>query len=561
MNDFQVYLKEKTNFFETELKKELQELSYPETIAKGMEYAILNGGKRLRPFLLFATLELLNQNIEKGVKSAIALEMIHSYSLVHDDLPALDNDDYRRGKLTTHKVFGEAEGILIGDSLLTYAFYILSQKNLKFLSSEQIVNIISKTSEYAGINGMIGGQMIDIESENKKIDLETLKYIHSHKTGKLIKLPIEIACIIANVEKDKKEVLEEYANLIGLAFQVKDDILDVEGTFEELGKPVGSDVDLHKATYPSILGMEESKKILNDTVEKAKEIIGRTAKHTEIIRPLKNGVISNYEVTERMLEEFLHRIKKDRFQSSRVIICVPSGVTQVERRAVIEVVKDAGAKEVYLIEEPIAAAIGVGIDLFEPKGHLIVDIGGGTTEIAFIVSGGAALSRSIKIAGDHLNEDIMEFVKEKHNLLIGERTAEELKMNTISQEDPNFEYEIRGRELGVGLPKSMKIKASQIDGAIRKHIDAIIDEVRLTIEEIEPEVAADIYETGIYLSGGGAGIRILKEKIEKELKLKVTVSDDAIHSVVNGIAVVLDDFEKYKNIIISHLKLYYKNFF
>ena len=273
MKDFQVYLKEKTDFFETELKKELQELSYPETIAKGMEYAVLNGGKRLRPFLLFATLDLLNEDISKGVKSAIALEMIHSYSLVHDDLPALDNDDYRRGKLTTHKVFGEAEGILIGDSLLTYAFYVLSQKNLELLSSKQIVNIISKTSEYAGINGMIGGQMIDIQSENKKIDFETLKYIHSHKTGKLIKLPIEIACIIANVERDKKEVLEEYADLIGLAFQVKDDILDVEGTFEELGKPVGSDVDLHKATYPSILGMEESKKILNDTVEKAKEII------------------------------------------------------------------------------------------------------------------------------------------------------------------------------------------------------------------------------------------------------------------------------------------------
>ena len=272
-SDFQVYLKEKTNFFETELKKELKELSYPETIAKGMEYAILNGGKRLRPFLLFVTLELLNQNIEKGIKSAIALEMIHSYSLVHDDLPALDNDDYRRGKLTTHKVFGEAEGILIGDSLLTYAFYVLSQKNLELLSSKQIVNIISKTSEYAGIDGMIGGQMIDIQSENKKIDLETLKYIHSHKTGKLIKLPIEIACIIANLEKDKREVLEEYADLIGLAFQVKDDILDVEGTFEDLGKPVGSDVDLRKATYPSILGMEESKKILNNTVEKAKKIV------------------------------------------------------------------------------------------------------------------------------------------------------------------------------------------------------------------------------------------------------------------------------------------------
>ena len=273
MEDFQVYLKEKTNFFETELKKELQELSYPETIAKGMEYAVLNGGKRLRPFLLFVTLELLNEDINKGVKSAIALEMIHSYSLVHDDLPALDNDDYRRGKLTTHKVFGEAEGILIGDSLLTYAFYVLSQKNLELLSSEQIVNIISKTSEYAGINGMIGGQMIDIQSEDKKIDLETLKYIHSHKTGKLIRLPIEIACIIANLEKEKREVLEEYADLIGIAFQVKDDILDVEGTFEDLGKPVGSDVGLHKSTYPSILGMEESKKILNNTIEKAKEII------------------------------------------------------------------------------------------------------------------------------------------------------------------------------------------------------------------------------------------------------------------------------------------------
>ena len=272
-DDFQIYLKEKTIFFENELKKELAELSYPETISKGMEYAILNGGKRLRPILLFITLELLGVDIKKGIKSAIALEMIHSYSLVHDDLPALDNDDYRRGKLTTHKVFGEAQGILIGDSLLTYAFYMLSQKNLNLLSAEQIVNIISKTAEYSGVNGMIGGQIVDIESENKKIDFETLKYIHTHKTGKLLKLPIEIACITANAEDSVKEVLEEYAELIGLAFQVKDDILDVEGTFEDLGKPIGSDEHLHKATYPSIFGMENSKEILNETVEKAKNII------------------------------------------------------------------------------------------------------------------------------------------------------------------------------------------------------------------------------------------------------------------------------------------------
>ena len=379
----------------------------------------------------------------------------------------------------------------------------------------------------------------------------------------------------------------------------KDVAIDL-GTANTVVYVKGEGIQIDEPTYVALNIKTEEVEYIG---EKAKEIIGRTAKHTEIIRPLKNGVISDYEITEKMLTEFLRRIKKDKVQSARVIICVPSGVTQVERRAVVEVVKDAGAKEVYLIEEPVAAAIGAGIDLFQPKGHLIVDIGGGTTEIAvfkdniirhtcvipygggiitedikegcsiiekhaehlsawkdkevvtteiaFIVSGGAAVSKSVKIAGDHLNEDIMEYIKEKHNLLIGERTAEELKVNTISMPDKKASFEIRGRELGIGLPKSIKIVAEEIDAAIDKNIDLIIDDIKLTMEEIEPEVAADIYETGIYLSGGGAGIRILKEKIEKELKLKVTVSDEAIHAVVNGIAVVLDDFEKYKNIIIS----------
>ena len=272
-NEFYDYLKEKIEIFELELKKELDDLSYPRTISEGMSYATLNGGKRLRPFLLLATLELLNKDIKLGMKSAVALEMIHSYSLVHDDLPALDNDDYRRGKLTTHKMFGEAEGILIGDSLLTHAFYILSEKNKDFLSSDKIVEIISRTSLYSGIDGMIGGQMIDIESENKNIDLQTLKYIHSHKTGKLIKLPIEIACIIADVKGNIANKLQEYADLIGLAFQIKDDILDVEGSFEQLGKDVGSDENLHKATYPSMIGMEKTKEILEITIENAKNII------------------------------------------------------------------------------------------------------------------------------------------------------------------------------------------------------------------------------------------------------------------------------------------------
>lgn len=271
--NFKSYLETKTVFFENELKKELSELSYPDVIAEGMKYSILNGGKRLRPILLFATLDLLNIDLKKGVKSAIALEMIHSYSLVHDDLPALDNDDYRRGLLTTHKKFGEAEAILIGDALLTHAFYLLSEKNSEILSSDKIVKIISKTSLYSGINGMIGGQTVDIESENKKIDLETLKYIHSHKTGKLIKLPVEIACIIAEADVNITSALTEFSELIGLAFQVKDDILDIEGTFEDIGKPVGSDSKLNKSTYPSLLGMDESKEILNTTIDKAKNLI------------------------------------------------------------------------------------------------------------------------------------------------------------------------------------------------------------------------------------------------------------------------------------------------
>lgn len=271
--NLKAYLKEKIFLFETELRRELGELSYPETISVGMKYSVLNGGKRLRPILLLASLELLDQDIKLGIKSAVALELIHSYSLVHDDLPALDNDDYRRGKLTTHKKFGEAEAILIGDALLTHAFYLLSEKNINLLSYEKIVKIISKTSLYSGINGMIGGQTIDIQSENKNIDLNTLKYIHLNKTGKLIKLPIEIACIIAGVDEKIQILLSKYADLIGLAFQVKDDILDIEGSFEELGKKLGSDEKLNKSTYPTLLGIEESKNILDETINEAKNIL------------------------------------------------------------------------------------------------------------------------------------------------------------------------------------------------------------------------------------------------------------------------------------------------
>ena len=267
------YLKEKKELIEKTIDSYLGEFSYPHVIAEGMRYAVLNGGKRIRPVLILMTLDILGKDETLGLPSGAALEMIHSYSLVHDDLPALDNDDYRRGKLTTHKKFGEAEGILIGDSLLTHAFNVLTEKNEGVISDKKIVEIVKLTSSYAGINGMIGGQTVDVESEGKKVDMETLKYIHKNKTGKLLKLPIEIGCVIGDASKEIREKLEEYADLIGLAFQIKDDILDVEGDFEKLGKPVGSDAELEKSTYPSLIGMEESKKLLDETLEKAKKII------------------------------------------------------------------------------------------------------------------------------------------------------------------------------------------------------------------------------------------------------------------------------------------------
>lgn len=267
------YLKEKKELIEKTIDSYLGEFSYPHVIAEGMRYAVLNGGKRIRPVLILMTLDILGKDETLGLPSGAALEMIHSYSLVHDDLPALDNDDYRRGKLTTHKKFGEAQGILIGDSLLTHAFNVLTEKNEGVISDKKIVEIVKLTSSYAGINGMIGGQTVDVESEGKKVDMETLKYIHKNKTGKLLRLPIEIGCVIGDASKEIREKLEQYADLIGLAFQIKDDILDVEGDFEKLGKPVGSDAELEKSTYPSLIGMEESKKLLDETLEKAKKII------------------------------------------------------------------------------------------------------------------------------------------------------------------------------------------------------------------------------------------------------------------------------------------------
>lgn len=265
------YMMEKREKIDEVIGEHLDKLKYPAVIAEGMRYSVLNGGKRLRPMLLLMTLEALGADENLGYSTATAIEMIHSYSLVHDDLPALDNDDYRRGKPTTHKKYGEAEAILIGDALLTHSFNVVSAGNMH-LSGDKIAKLVALTSEYAGINGMIGGQMVDIESEGREIELPTLQYIHTHKTGMMIKLPVEAACIIGEADEETREKLTEYSELIGLAFQIKDDILDVEGEFEKLGKPVGSDEELEKSTYPQIFGMERAKEILDEKIEKAKAV-------------------------------------------------------------------------------------------------------------------------------------------------------------------------------------------------------------------------------------------------------------------------------------------------
>ena len=213
-------------------------------MAEGMQYACLQGGKRIRPQLLFMTLSLLGKERDLGFPFAAALEMIHSYSLVHDDLPAMDNDDYRRGQLTTHKKFGEANGILIGDALLTNAFSVMIRGSMGKVAAEKILEIVALFSEYAGIDGMIGGQAMDVAYAGKQISYKTLTFIHEHKTGRLLLLPILVACILGDASLEQREALESYGKKIGLAFQIKDDILDVEGSFEELGKAVKSDEKL-----------------------------------------------------------------------------------------------------------------------------------------------------------------------------------------------------------------------------------------------------------------------------------------------------------------------------
>ncbi|KIL45941.1 polyprenyl synthetase family protein [Jeotgalibacillus campisalis] len=253
---------------ELELSKEMDRQDAPDSLKKAMKYSLDAGGKRIRPLLVLATMSAFEKDCERGMKTAAALEMIHTYSLIHDDLPSMDDDDLRRGKPTNHIVFGEALAILAGDALLTQSFSLISSSDL---SSDQKIRIISELAKSSGPEGMVGGQVADIEGENKQLSIDQLESIHLRKTGRLLQFAVLAGGIMSEATAAQLHHLEQYALHIGLAFQIRDDILDVEGEEEEIGKPVGSDQSRNKSTYPALLGMDKAKQKLEFHILEAKK--------------------------------------------------------------------------------------------------------------------------------------------------------------------------------------------------------------------------------------------------------------------------------------------------
>ncbi|MEA3422842.1 MAG: rod shape-determining protein MreB, partial [Bacillota bacterium] len=278
----------------------------------------------------------------------------------------------------------------------------------------------------------------------------------------------------------------------------------------------------------------------------ARKMLGRTPGNITAIRPLKDGVISDYEVTEKMLRYFINKTcGKRRFFKPKIIVCVPSGVTQVEKRAVIDATMEAGGGKTYLIEEPIAGAIGAGLDITKPDGNMIIDIGGGTTDIAVISLGGIVVNKSIKVAGDKFDEAIIRFMRKRHNLYIGERTAEDLKINigTASPKSKSIKMECRGRDLLTGLPKTITVTSEEMIDALDEPINSICDAVHNTLEKTPPELAADISSRGIVMTGGGALLNGLNKLIEKKMGIPTYIADDAISCVARGTGMSLEHID------------------
>ncbi|MEA1926217.1 MAG: rod shape-determining protein [Patescibacteria group bacterium] len=307
---------------------------------------------------------------------------------------------------------------------------------------------------------------------------------------------------------------------------------------------------------PSVVAVNKRTGQILAIGKEAKKMVGKTPGHIVVSRPLVGGVVSDFETTEQMLSYFIEKVHKDSFAllpRPRVAIGIPSGVTEVEKRAVIDAAISAGAREAYLIDEPMAAAIGARLPVQEPAGNMIVDIGGGTTEVAIISLGGVVTSRSLRVAGDKMNEDIVNFARDKYNLLLGERTAENIKIAIGSAYKMNDRLEmiIRGIDLISGLPKEMKVNDDQIREALFRSIKVIVNNIRSAVEETPPELVSDIMQKGIILAGGGGLIRGLEKLIAEQTEMPVRRMEDPLTAVVRGIGAVLENLDEFSDVLIE----------
>tara|TARA_B110000116_G_scaffold268606_1_gene282981 strand:- start:709 stop:1731 length:1023 start_codon:yes stop_codon:yes gene_type:complete len=289
---------------------------------------------------------------------------------------------------------------------------------------------------------------------------------------------------------------------------------------------------------------------------RAQQMQGKTHKKIETIRPLKDGVIADFQSSEQMIRGFIKMIPRKRSlltPTIRMVICIPSGVTEVEKRAVIDSAEHAGAKEVFLIHEPMAAAIGIGIDVLEPNGNMVIDIGGGTTEIAVISLGGIVTEKSIRIAGDEFTDNIKNYMKTRHNIAIGDTTAERIKLNVgaaLSElDEPPANYPVHGRDLMTGIPKEIVVTYKEIAGAMNNSIEQIEEAIMSALFQTPPELSADIYNTGLYLTGGGSMLRGLDKRISQKTKLPVYVAEDPLRAVARGTGIALKNIEKFPFLI------------
>ena len=305
---------------------------------------------------------------------------------------------------------------------------------------------------------------------------------------------------------------------------------------------------------PSIVAFDKNSKKIIALGNKAKEMLGREHKEIRVTRPMRDGVIADFEIAEGMIRAFIKRVRAGVLSSRRVVMAVPSGVTEVEKRAVRDSAEHAGAKEVHLIAEPMAAAIGIGIDVDAAVGNMIIDIGGGTTEIAVIALSGIVNEESIRIAGDEMNYAIMQFFKRNHNILIGERTAEAIKCEVGSAVPLKEEItiQVKGRDLVGGIPKTTEVSSVEIREALNESVIQIIEAIRQTLERTPPELSADILDRGVMLTGGGALLKGLDERIKMETNLPVHVADDPLTAVVLGTGKVIDNLSDYQKVLIRN---------